>query len=101
MFMDLKFQMGFSQTLDVMKMSLLATKGCLTGLGYPCLWQVLILPVLSTMCVLAKPIIRVLFQRYAFDSAASTLVSSLFLCCEYHASCFEGFSITNFPDSSF
>lgn len=44
------------------------------------LCMVLILPVLSTMCVLAKPIIRVLFQRYAFDSAASTLVSSLFLC---------------------
>ncbi|RVW78597.1 putative lipid II flippase MurJ [Vitis vinifera] len=42
--------------------------------------MVLILPVLSTMCVLAKPIIRVLLQRYAFDSAASTLVSSLFLC---------------------
>ncbi|KAI7981680.1 hypothetical protein LOK49_Contig20G00009 [Camellia lanceoleosa] len=34
-----------------------------------------------------EPIIRVLFERYAFDSAASTLVSSLFICCKYLISC--------------
>ncbi|XP_059644140.1 uncharacterized protein LOC132285920 [Cornus florida] len=44
------------------------------------LCMVLILPVLSIMCVLAKRIIRVLFERHAFDSAASSLVSSLFIC---------------------
>lgn len=82
--------MGFTQTSDATRVGLLAMKGCLTCLDFPCLSQVLILPVLSTMCVLAKPIIRVLFQRYAFDSAASTLVASLFLCCEYYyTTCFE------------
>ncbi|KAL7232651.1 hypothetical protein ACSBR2_010629 [Camellia fascicularis] len=43
------------------------------------LCMVVILPILTIMCVLAEPIIRVLFERYAFDSAASTLVSSLFI----------------------
>ncbi|PSS30350.1 Lipid II flippase [Actinidia chinensis var. chinensis] len=43
------------------------------------LCMVVMLPILSIMCVLAKPIIRILFERYAFDSAASTLVSSLFV----------------------
>ncbi|GFY87238.1 hypothetical protein Acr_05g0008770 [Actinidia rufa] len=41
--------------------------------------KVVMLPILSIMCVLAEPIIRILFERYAFDSAASTLVSSLFV----------------------
>lgn len=35
------------------------------------------------MSSLADPIIRVLFERYAFDSSASALVSSLFLFCKY------------------
>ncbi|GMP29396.1 hypothetical protein CsSME_00004520 [Camellia sinensis var. sinensis] len=43
------------------------------------LCMVVILPILTIMCVLAEPIICVLFERYAFDSAASTLVSSLFI----------------------
>ncbi|THF95681.1 hypothetical protein TEA_029400 [Camellia sinensis var. sinensis] len=41
--------------------------------------MVVSLPILTIMCVLAEPIICVLFERYAFDSAASTLVSSLFI----------------------
>lgn len=40
---------------------------------------VILLPILSAMCSLAEPIIRVIFERYSFDSAASTLVSSLLL----------------------
>ncbi|XP_028121154.1 uncharacterized protein LOC114318456 isoform X6 [Camellia sinensis] len=43
------------------------------------LCMVVSLPILTIMCVLAEPIICVLFERYAFDSAASTLVSSLFI----------------------
>ncbi|KAI8032646.1 putative lipid II flippase MurJ [Camellia lanceoleosa] len=43
------------------------------------LCMVVILPILTIMCVLAEPIICVLFERCAFDSAASTLVSSLFI----------------------
>ncbi|XP_060192520.1 LOW QUALITY PROTEIN: uncharacterized protein LOC132622028 [Lycium barbarum] len=43
------------------------------------LCMVLLLPILSVMSCLADPIIRVLFERYAFDSSASALVSSLFL----------------------
>ncbi|XP_058093703.1 uncharacterized protein LOC131239838 isoform X2 [Magnolia sinica] len=37
------------------------------------------LSIASSICVLAEPIISVLFQRFAFDSAASLLVSSLLL----------------------
>ncbi|KAF8399784.1 hypothetical protein HHK36_015654 [Tetracentron sinense] len=44
------------------------------------LCMVIVLPILSTMCVLANPIISVLFQRFKFDHAASALVSSLLLC---------------------
>ncbi|KAK4346258.1 hypothetical protein RND71_032597 [Anisodus tanguticus] len=43
--------------------------------------KVFLLPILSVMSSLADPIIRVLFERYAFDSSASALVSSLFLFC--------------------
>ncbi|KAA8530186.1 hypothetical protein F0562_004895 [Nyssa sinensis] len=43
------------------------------------LCMVVILPIMSIMYVLAESIIHVLFERYAFDSAASALVSSLFL----------------------
>eukprot|EP00268_Persea_americana_P063289 TRINITY_DN8200_c0_g1_i2.p1 TRINITY_DN8200_c0_g1~~TRINITY_DN8200_c0_g1_i2.p1 ORF type:complete len:537 (-),score=90.97 TRINITY_DN8200_c0_g1_i2:965-2575(-) len=41
---------------------------------------VLVLPITLSVCVLAKEIISILFQRFAFDSAASTLVSSLLIC---------------------
>ncbi|EYU34745.1 hypothetical protein MIMGU_mgv1a0226552mg, partial [Erythranthe guttata] len=41
--------------------------------------MVLLLPIFSVMRVLAEPIIHVLFQRFAFDSSASALVSDLFL----------------------
>ncbi|KAJ8619906.1 hypothetical protein MRB53_028435 [Persea americana] len=40
----------------------------------------LVLPITLSVCVLAKEIISILFQRFAFDSAASTLVSSLLIC---------------------
>ncbi|XXG79718.1 hypothetical protein AAC387_Pa09g0729 [Persea americana] len=39
-----------------------------------------VLPITLSVCVLAKEIISILFQRFAFDSAASTLVSSLLIC---------------------
>ncbi|KAK9272512.1 hypothetical protein L1049_002885 [Liquidambar formosana] len=42
--------------------------------------MVVVLPILSTMCALANPIICLLFQRGAFNASASTLVSSLFIC---------------------
>ncbi|KAL7135855.1 hypothetical protein ABFS83_11G125700 [Erythranthe nasuta] len=41
--------------------------------------MVLLLPIFSVMRILAEPIIHVLFQRFAFDSSASALVSDLFL----------------------
>lgn len=41
------------------------------------------MPIFSIMCPLADPIIHILFERFAFDSSASALVSSLFLACEY------------------
>nr|XP_009626240.1 probable lipid II flippase MurJ isoform X2 [Nicotiana tomentosiformis] len=41
--------------------------------------KVILLPFLSVMSSLANPTIRVLFERYAFDSSASALVSSLYL----------------------
>lgn len=41
------------------------------------------MPIFSIMCPLAEPIIHILFERFAFDSSASALVSSLFLACEY------------------
>ncbi|XP_009799116.1 uncharacterized protein LOC107795440 isoform X2 [Nicotiana tabacum] len=41
--------------------------------------KVILLPILSVMSSLANPIIRILFERYAFDSSASALVSSLYL----------------------
>lgn len=37
------------------------------------------MPIISVMSSLTGPIIRVLFERYAFDSSASALVSSIFL----------------------
>ncbi|XP_019068101.1 uncharacterized protein [Solanum lycopersicum] len=40
---------------------------------------VVLLPIISVMSSLTGPIIRVLFERYAFDSSASALVSSIFL----------------------
>ncbi|XP_057791639.1 uncharacterized protein LOC131008678 isoform X2 [Salvia miltiorrhiza] len=40
---------------------------------------VLLLPIFSVMRSLAEPIIHILFERCAFDSSASALVSSLFL----------------------
>ncbi|WMV17587.1 hypothetical protein MTR67_010972 [Solanum verrucosum] len=43
------------------------------------LCMVVLLPIISVMSSLADPIIRVLFERYAFDSSASALVSSLYL----------------------
>ncbi|XP_055806558.1 uncharacterized protein LOC129875146 [Solanum dulcamara] len=43
------------------------------------LCMVVLLPIISVMISLADPIIRVLFERYAFDSSASALVCSLFL----------------------
>nr|XP_009799118.1 PREDICTED: uncharacterized protein LOC104245231 isoform X4 [Nicotiana sylvestris] len=42
-------------------------------------FHVILLPILSVMSSLANPIIRILFERYAFDSSASALVSSLYL----------------------
>ncbi|OVA20809.1 Flagellin assembly [Macleaya cordata] len=44
------------------------------------LCTVIVLPVTLTMCVLAEPVISVLFQRFTFGSAASALVSSLLIC---------------------
>ncbi|KAL7094878.1 hypothetical protein ACP275_11G132500 [Erythranthe tilingii] len=41
--------------------------------------MVLLLPIFSVMRILAEPIIHVLFQRFAFDSSASALVSDVFL----------------------
>uniref|UniRef100_A0A3Q7FBS2 Lipid II flippase MurJ n=1 Tax=Solanum lycopersicum TaxID=4081 RepID=A0A3Q7FBS2_SOLLC len=41
--------------------------------------KVVLLPIISVMSSLTGPIIRVLFERYAFDSSASALVSSIFL----------------------
>ncbi|TMX04089.1 hypothetical protein EJD97_011645, partial [Solanum chilense] len=43
------------------------------------LCMVVFLPIISVMSSLIDPIIRVLFERYAFDSSASALVSSIFL----------------------
>ncbi|KAI3463043.1 hypothetical protein Pfo_019706 [Paulownia fortunei] len=43
------------------------------------LCMVLLLPIFSIMRILAEPIIHVLFERFAFDSSASALVSTLFL----------------------
>ncbi|XP_049383832.1 uncharacterized protein LOC125848077 [Solanum stenotomum] len=43
------------------------------------LCMVVLLQIISVMSSLADPIIRVLFERYAFDSSASALVSSLYL----------------------
>uniref|UniRef100_M1AY97 Virulence factor MVIN n=1 Tax=Solanum tuberosum TaxID=4113 RepID=M1AY97_SOLTU len=43
------------------------------------LCMVVLLPIISVMSSLADPIIHVLFERYAFDSSASALVSSLYL----------------------
>lgn len=45
--------------------------------------QVLLLPIFSIMRILVEPIIHVLFERFAFDSSACALVSTLFLDCEY------------------
>nr|GMC91679.1 putative lipid II flippase MurJ [Ipomoea batatas]GMC97353.1 putative lipid II flippase MurJ [Ipomoea batatas] len=42
--------------------------------------QVVLLPILSTVSTLAEPIIRVLFERLAFNSSATSLVASLFIC---------------------
>ncbi|XAR58226.1 hypothetical protein NMG60_11026640 [Bertholletia excelsa] len=39
---------------------------------------VAVLPMFAVICALVEPIIHVLFERYAFDSAASAPVSSLF-----------------------
>ncbi|XP_073013992.1 uncharacterized protein [Typha latifolia] len=44
------------------------------------LCMVIILPVTSNFCVLAGPIVEVLFQRLMFDSYASSLVSSVLIC---------------------
>ncbi|KAL3526376.1 hypothetical protein ACH5RR_011032 [Cinchona calisaya] len=40
--------------------------------------MVAILAISSVTCILAEPIIRLLFERHSFDSSASALVSSLF-----------------------
>ncbi|XP_031093627.1 uncharacterized protein LOC115998254 isoform X5 [Ipomoea triloba] len=44
------------------------------------LCMVVLLPILSTVSTLAEPIIRVLFERLAFNSSATSLVASLFIC---------------------
>ncbi|KAK9090316.1 hypothetical protein Sjap_023493 [Stephania japonica] len=44
------------------------------------LCMVIALPLTSTMCVLAKPIVSIVFQRFTFDSAVTTLVSTLLPC---------------------
>ncbi|PIA26385.1 hypothetical protein AQUCO_09400027v1 [Aquilegia coerulea] len=44
------------------------------------LCMVIVLPITSAMCVLAEPIISILFQWSTCDSNASALVSSLVLC---------------------
>ncbi|XP_038986873.1 probable lipid II flippase MurJ isoform X2 [Phoenix dactylifera] len=44
------------------------------------LCMVIILPITCTSCVLAGPVISLLFQRFKFDSSASSFVSSLLLC---------------------
>ncbi|KAG8366905.1 hypothetical protein BUALT_Bualt16G0016500 [Buddleja alternifolia] len=41
--------------------------------------MVVLLPLFSTMRFFAEPIIHILFERFAFDSSASALVSTLFL----------------------
>ncbi|KAG6410207.1 hypothetical protein SASPL_128260 [Salvia splendens] len=47
------------------------------------LCMVLLLPIFSVMRSLVEPIIHILFERCAFDSSASALVSTLFLACDY------------------
>ncbi|KAL3833117.1 hypothetical protein ACJIZ3_007853 [Penstemon smallii] len=49
------------------------------------LCMVIILPIFSTIRILAKPIIHVLLERFAFDSSAGALVSTLFLAYSYGA----------------
>ncbi|XP_073117056.1 uncharacterized protein [Elaeis guineensis] len=44
------------------------------------LCMVIILPITCTICVLAGPVISLLFQRLMFDSSASSFVSSLLRC---------------------
>lgn len=48
------------------------------------LCMVIILPITCTIYVLAGPVINLLFQRFVFDSSASSFVSSILLCCMYH-----------------
>ncbi|KAJ0971961.1 hypothetical protein J5N97_019920 [Dioscorea zingiberensis] len=42
--------------------------------------MVVSLPITCTICVLARPLANLMFQRFAFDSAASAFVSSLLVC---------------------
>ncbi|KAL2523294.1 putative lipid II flippase MurJ [Forsythia ovata] len=49
------------------------------------LCMVVLLPILSIMWILAEPIIHMLFERYAFDSSARALVSSLFVAYSFSA----------------
>ncbi|KAH7670598.1 Peptidoglycan biosynthesis protein MurJ protein [Dioscorea alata] len=42
--------------------------------------MVVSLPITCTICVLARPLADLVFQRFAFDSAASAFVSSLLVC---------------------
>ncbi|XP_068645758.1 uncharacterized protein [Aristolochia californica] len=44
------------------------------------LCMVLVFAISTSMCVLARPIIYLFFQRFAFDSTATALVSSLLVC---------------------
>ncbi|KAG9446731.1 hypothetical protein H6P81_012859 [Aristolochia fimbriata] len=44
------------------------------------LCMALVFAISTFMCVLARPIIYLIFQRFAFDSKATALVSSLFIC---------------------
>lgn len=47
-----------------------------------CCWQVLTLLMTALMVPLARPIVRLVFERRAFDAAASRLVASLLVCCK-------------------
>ncbi|XP_039133140.1 probable lipid II flippase MurJ isoform X3 [Dioscorea cayenensis subsp. rotundata] len=42
--------------------------------------MVVSLPITCAICVLARPLANLVFQRFAFDSAASAFVSSLLVC---------------------
>lgn len=46
------------------------------------LCQVLTFLMTAMLVSLAEPVVRIVFQRRAFDASASKLVSSLLICCK-------------------